>query len=108
MRQQDRLQCWPPENPIYRRPQLRRLCLEALAREGRRFYRERNIATLFGCGSPARLGNQDAIFIRTIDWVWFIPTKTGSYQLACRELCGSGHNNIKAQIEVVSQAELDK
>ena len=51
---------------------------------------------------------QDAISIRTIDWVWFIPTKTGSYQLACSELCGSGHYNMKAQIEVVSQAEFDK
>jgi cytochrome c oxidase subunit 2 len=51
---------------------------------------------------------QDAISIRTIDWVWFIPTKTGSYQLACSELCGSGHYNMKAQIEVVSQAERDK
>jgi hypothetical protein len=45
MRQQDRLQRRPPEKPLYRWPQLRRLCLEALARESRRFYRERNIGT---------------------------------------------------------------
>ena len=51
---------------------------------------------------------QDAVPGRTIDWVWFIPTKIGSFQLACSQLCGSGHYNMKAQIEVVSQAEFDK
>jgi cytochrome c oxidase subunit 2 len=51
---------------------------------------------------------QDAVPGRTIDWVWFIPTKTGSYQLACSQLCGSGHYNMKAQIEVVSQPDFDK
>jgi cytochrome c oxidase subunit 2 len=51
---------------------------------------------------------QDAVPGRTIDWVWFIPTKIGSYDLACSQLCGSGHYNMKAQIEVVSQEEFDK
>jgi cytochrome c oxidase subunit II len=51
---------------------------------------------------------QDAVPGRTIDWVWFIPTKVGSYQLACSQLCGSGHYNMKAPIEVVSQEDFDK
>ena len=51
---------------------------------------------------------QDAVPGRTINWVWFIPTKIGSYDLACSQLCGSGHYNMKAQIEVVSQEEFDK
>ncbi|MBV9710179.1 MAG: cytochrome c oxidase subunit II [Ktedonobacteraceae bacterium] len=51
---------------------------------------------------------QDIIPGRTIDWVWFIPTQIGSYQLACNQLCGSGHYNMKAQIEVVSKQEFDK
>jgi cytochrome c oxidase subunit II len=51
---------------------------------------------------------QDAVPGRTINWVWFIPTKVGSYDLACSQLCGSGHYNMKAQIEVVSQEEFDK
>jgi cytochrome c oxidase subunit II len=51
---------------------------------------------------------QDAVPGRTIDWVWFIPTKIGSYQLACSQLCGSGHYNMKAPVEVVSQADFDK
>jgi cytochrome c oxidase subunit 2 len=51
---------------------------------------------------------QDAVPGRTIDWVWFVPTKVGSYQLACSQLCGQGHYNMKAPIEVVSQADFDK
>ena len=51
---------------------------------------------------------QDAVPGRTIDWVWFTPTKIGSYQLACSQLCGSGHYNMKAQVEVVSQRDFDK
>jgi cytochrome c oxidase subunit II len=51
---------------------------------------------------------QDAVPGRTIDLVWFIPTKIGTYDLACSQLCGSGHYNMKAQVEVVSQADYDK
>jgi cytochrome c oxidase subunit 2 len=51
---------------------------------------------------------QDAVPGRTIEWVWFIPTKIGSYQLVCSQLCGSGHYNMNAKIEVVSQVEFDK
>jgi cytochrome c oxidase subunit 2 len=57
---------------------------------------------------PAFRLYQDAVPGRTIDWVWFIPTKIGSFDLACSQLCGSGHYNMKAQIEVVSQEEFDK
>lgn len=51
---------------------------------------------------------QDIVPGRMIDWVWFTPTKIGSYQLACNQLCGSGHYNMKAQIEVVSEADFEK
>jgi cytochrome c oxidase subunit II len=51
---------------------------------------------------------QDAIPGRTIDWVWFIPTKVGDYELVCSQLCGSGHYNMKAPISVVSQQDFDK
>jgi cytochrome c oxidase subunit 2 len=51
---------------------------------------------------------QDAVPGRTIDWVWFEPTKIGAYTLACNQLCGQGHYNMKAQIQVVSQADFDK
>jgi len=51
---------------------------------------------------------QDAVPGQTIDWVWFITTKIGSYQLACSQLCGSGDYNMKAKIAVVSQEEFEK
>lgn len=51
---------------------------------------------------------QDAVPGRTIDWVWFVPTKIGSYQLACSQLCGQGHYNMKAPIQVTSQQDFDK
>ena len=51
---------------------------------------------------------QAAVPGRTIAWVWFQTTKTGNFQLACSQICGSGHYNMKAPIRVVSQEEFDK
>jgi cytochrome c oxidase subunit 2 len=51
---------------------------------------------------------QAAVPGRTIAWVWFEPTKTGNYELACSQICGSGHYNMKAPIRVVTQEEFDK
>ncbi len=50
---------------------------------------------------------QDAVPGRTIDWMWFKTIRTGDFQLACSQLCGSGHYNMKAPIKVVSQADYD-
>jgi cytochrome c oxidase subunit 2 len=51
---------------------------------------------------------QAAVPGRTIAWVWFETTKTGNFQLACSQICGSGHYNMKAPIRVVTQEEFDK
>ena len=51
---------------------------------------------------------QAAVPGRTIAWVWFETTKTGNFQLACSQICGSGHYNMKAPIRVVTQDEFDK
>ncbi len=51
---------------------------------------------------------QDAVPGRTIKWVWFQTTKTGEFELACSQLCGTGHYNMKARIRVVPQEEFDK
>lgn len=51
---------------------------------------------------------QAAVPGRTIAWVWFQTTKTGNFQLACSQICGSGHYNMKAPIRVVTQQEFDK
>jgi len=51
---------------------------------------------------------QAAVPGRTIAWVWFEPTRTGNFELACSQICGSGHYNMKAPIRVVSAEEFAK
>ena len=51
---------------------------------------------------------QDIVPGMTIKWVWFTPEKEGHYALACNQLCGSGHYNMQAKIDVVSQADYGK
>lgn len=51
---------------------------------------------------------QAAVPGRTIAWVWFETTRTGNFELACSQICGAGHYNMKAPIRVVSQEEFDK
>ena len=51
---------------------------------------------------------QDIVPGRKIDWVWFTPEKIGHYALACNQLCGNGHYNMQAKIDVVSQEDYDK
>lgn len=51
---------------------------------------------------------QDCVPGRTIGWVWFQATRTGDFQLACNQLCGTGHFNMKAPIHIVSEAEFTK
>lgn len=51
---------------------------------------------------------QDTVPGRLISWVWFEATRTGSFELACSQLCGSGHYNMKAKINVVPLEEYNK
>lgn len=51
---------------------------------------------------------QDAVPGRSIDWIWFVTTREGDFTLACSQLCGAGHFNMKAPIKVVSQEEFDE
>jgi cytochrome c oxidase subunit 2 len=51
---------------------------------------------------------QAAVPGRTIAWVWFQTIKTGEFQLACSQICGSGHYNMKAPIRVVTPEEFEK
>ena len=39
--------------------------------------------------------------------MWFKPTKTGSWDIICGQLCGVGHSQMKATLEVVEQKEFD-
>jgi cytochrome c oxidase subunit 2 len=37
----------------------------------------------------------------------FTPTKVGRYEIVCTQLCGLGHYNMKAYMNVMSQADFD-
>lgn len=47
---------------------------------------------------------QDAIPGRTITG-WFKPTRTGSYDIQCAEICGIGHGVMNGRIHIESAAE---
>ena len=49
---------------------------------------------------------QDAVPGRTISWVWFKVERPGNFELACSQLCGTGHYNMKAPIRVVSRRNM--
>jgi len=38
----------------------------------------------------------------------FTPTQIGVYEIACAELCGTGHYRMRAVVRVVSEAEFEK
>lgn len=38
----------------------------------------------------------------------FTATKTGKYELVCTQLCGLGHYNMRAYVEIVTQAEFEQ
>ena len=51
---------------------------------------------------------QDIVPGRVINWVTFTPDRIGHYALACNQLCGNGHYNMQAKIDVVSQEDYHK
>ena len=55
---------------------------------------------------PAFRLRQDAVPGRTISG-WFKPTKTGTYDLQCAEMCGYGHGIMAAAITVHSEESYD-
>jgi len=50
---------------------------------------------------------QDAVPGRAID-VWFNVTKTGTYELACAELCGFGHYTMRGSFIVDTPEDYDR
>ena len=55
---------------------------------------------------PAMRVKQDAMPGQTIT-IWFVPTKTGKFEVACAELCGLGHYAMRGNVVVESQQEFD-
>jgi cytochrome c oxidase subunit 2 len=50
---------------------------------------------------------QDAVPGMTID-LWFVPTKEGQFDIACAELCGFGHYQMRGFLHVVSGEEFER
>jgi cytochrome c oxidase subunit II len=40
-----------------------------------------------------------------VSYVWFIPTRTGTFPLLCAELCGTGHYAMRASVVVEQESE---
>ena len=40
--------------------------------------------------------------------LWFTPTKTGSWDLICGQLCGAGHGSMRAEVTAVEPEDFDK
>ena len=40
--------------------------------------------------------------------MWFTPTKTGSWDIICGQLCGAGHGSMRAEVTVVEPGEFDQ
>ena len=49
---------------------------------------------------------QDAVPGMTID-IWFVPTQTGIFELACNQLCGFGHYTMRGLVTVVSAEDFE-
>ena len=58
-------------------------------------------------GVPAMRVKQDVIPGMTTH-VWFTPNKLGSYEIACSQLCGTGHYRMRGIINVVSQSDFNQ
>ena len=54
---------------------------------------------------PMRIA-QDAI-PGSVSHIWFKPTKTGTWQTVCGQLCGGGHSQMIGQMRVVESDEYD-
>lgn len=50
---------------------------------------------------------QDAVPGMTIE-LWFVPTVEGEFDIACAELCGFGHYQMRGFLHVVSESEFEQ
>lgn len=57
-------------------------------------------------GLPQMRVKQDAI-PGIVQPVWFTPTQTGQWNIACSQLCGLGHYRMKGVYTIQSQADYD-
>ena len=70
-------------------------------------FRLKSKDVIHGLYLPEFRVKQDAVPGMEID-IWFVPTLTGSYEIACTELCGFGHFQMRGVLEVVTREEYDR
>jgi len=56
---------------------------------------------------PSLRVKQDAVPGMTID-IWFVPTQIGNFEIACAQLCGFGHFQMRGVVSVMSPEDFDK
>jgi cytochrome c oxidase subunit 2 len=56
---------------------------------------------------PIQRIKQDVVPGMTIE-VWFVPTETGEFEIACAELCGFGHYQMRGLVRVESSQEFTR
>ena len=39
-----------------------------------------------------------------VSYVWFTPTRTGTFEILCAELCGSGHFSMRGKVVVQEES----
>lgn len=69
--------------------------------------RLRSKDTLHSLFLPHHRIKQDLVPGMTIE-IWFVPTQTGAYEIACAELCGLGHYQMRGALSVVEPAEFER
>jgi cytochrome c oxidase subunit 2 len=41
----------------------------------------------------------------SVTYFWFTPTRTGTFEVLCAELCGVGHAGMRGRVLVESEAD---
>ena len=40
-----------------------------------------------------------------VTYFWFTPTRTGTFEILCAELCGAGHSHMRGKVVVEEESE---
>ncbi len=56
---------------------------------------------------PSHRVKQDAVPGMSI-YLWFVPTEVGTFEIACTELCGFGHYQMRGLLKVMPQSEFEQ
>lgn len=69
--------------------------------------RLRSRDTLHSLFLPHHRIKQDLVPGMVIE-IWFVPTEVGTFEIACAELCGLGHYQMRGELRVLPAAEFER